>query len=174
MATIRTRSRIETDLPKDVREAVDRLILEPGHTYDDIKDWLSAKGYDISRSSIGRYGKRRFEAYQAIKQFEDHSRAITSGVSDGMPMEEAVGKMMLQKVMAALMDGSADVVENSRLIADVAKLQSSHIQLAKWKDDLEKRVLSVADTAEKIAKEGGLSDAAANEIKTGILGMVKK
>ena len=174
MATVKCNSRVETELPLELRKAVNRLLLEPGTTYDDVAKFLNAKGYDISRSSIGRYGKKFLEAYQNIKQFEDQARAITSGVDDGMPMEEAVGKMLLQKVMAALVDGSADITENSRLIADVAKLQSAHIQMAKWKDDLEKRARSAADAVDKIAKKGGLSDAAAEQIRKKILGVVKR
>jgi hypothetical protein len=174
MVRVKSNSRVETELPLELRKAVNRLLLEPGTTYDEIARFVKSKGFDISRSSIGRYGQRFLEAYQKIKQFEDQARAITSGVDDGMPMEEAVGKLMLQKVMEALVDGSADITENSRLISDVAKLQSAHIQLAKWKADLERRASKAADAVGKIVKRGGLSDAAADAIRQKILGVVKR
>jgi len=174
MVRIKSNSRVETELPLELRKAVNRLLLEPGTTYDEIARFVKSKGFDISRSSIGRYGQRFLEAYQKIKQFEDQARAITSGVDDGMPMEEAVGKLMLQKVMEALVDGSADITENSRLISDVAKLQSAHIQLAKWKADLERRARKAADAVGKIVKRGGLSDEAADAIRQKILGVVKR
>jgi hypothetical protein len=138
MVHVRRRSRIETELPVELRQQLNRVLLE-GATYDEAAAFLNDKGYDISRSSVGRYGKEFFEAYQKIVQFEDQSRALTSATEKGMPMEEAVGKMLLQKVMAALVDGSADVLEVPRLISDVAKLQRSHVAMAQWKREIEKR-----------------------------------
>lgn len=173
MATVRHRSRIETDLPSDVREGLNRLLLE-GATYEEVSLWCKNKGHDISRSSVGRYGKRFFEAYQNIKRFEDQSKAIMSGSDEGMPMEEAVGKLLLQKVMSALVDGSADITENSRLIADVAKLQSAHVQMAKWKGELESRAQKAANSVAAVVKKGGLSDEAVEEIRSRILGIVNK
>lgn len=138
MPHVRRRSRIETELPVQLRQQLNRVLLE-GATYDEAAAFLNGQGYDISRSSVGRYGKEFFEAYQKIVQFEDQSRALTSATEKGMPMEEAVGKMLLQKVMAALVDGSADVMEVPRLISDVAKLQRSHVAMAQWKREIEKR-----------------------------------
>jgi hypothetical protein len=138
MPHVRRRSRIETELPVELRQQLNRVLLE-GATYDEAAAFLNGQGHDISRSSVGRYGKEFFEAYQKIVQFEDQSRALTSATEKGMPMEEAVGKMLLQKVMAALVDGSADVLEVPRLISDVAKLQRSHVAMAQWKREIEKR-----------------------------------
>jgi len=166
----RRRSRIETELPIELRQDVDRLLLE-GATYEEIAEHLKVRGYNISRASIGRYGKEFFEAYGAIKRFEDQARAITAGAADGMPMEEAVGKMILQKVMAGLMDGTANVTENARLISGVASLQNAHVRMNVWKDDLEKRAKKTADAVAKIVKKGGLSDDAADKIRAKILGM---
>ena len=138
MVHVRHRSRIATELPVELRKQLNRVLLE-GATYDEAAAFLSGQGYDISRSSVGRYGKEFFEAYQKIVQFEDQSRALTSATEQGMPMEEAVGKMLLQRVMAALVDGSADIIEVPRLISDVAKLQRSHVAMAQWKREIEKR-----------------------------------
>lgn len=173
MGHVRRRTKIETDLPRDLREQLNRLLLE-GMTYEEGAAWCQRHGHDISKSSLGRYGKTFFEAYQKIIQFEDQSRALTSAVDEGMPMEEAVGKMLLQKVMAALIDGSADVTENSRLLSDVAKLQSAHVQRNKFKIDLETRAKKTADEVDKIVKKGGLSEAVAEDIRARILGIVKR
>jgi len=151
MAHVRRRTRIETELPAILREQLNRLLIE-GMTYAEGESWCKERGYDISKSSVGRYGKVFFEAYQKIVQFQDQSRALTSAVDDGMPMEEAVGKMLLQKVMAALMDGSADITENSRLLADVAKLQSAHVNINRWKGELAKKARTALANIEKKSK----------------------
>lgn len=151
MGHIRHRFKVETELPKELREQLNRLLLE-GMTYEEGETWCRQHGHDIGKSSIGRYGKVFFEAYQKIVQFEDQSRALTTATEEGMPMEEAVGKMLLQKVMAALMDGTADITEAPRLISDVAKLQRSHVAIAQWKGELEKRARKAVENIKKKSK----------------------
>lgn len=167
----RRRSRIEIDLPAEIRKQVDRLLLEPSTTYDEIKTFLTSQGYDISRSSIGRYGKEFFEAYQQVKRFEDQSRALVGEVGDGMTMEEALSKVLLQKVLAAVTKGDFDVMEKSRLLADFAKLQSSNIQREKLKDEYARAARIAAEKVEVIAKKGGLSAATVQQIRKEILGI---
>ena len=167
---VRKRSRIETELPPDLREELHRILLE-GATYEEACQYCADRGHDISRSSMGRYGKDFFQAYQAIKQFEDQARAITSEAGQGLSLEEATSKMMLQKVMAGLVSGEADILEIPRLISDVAKLQSSSVARERLKADLAAKVKKVAGDVEKAVKKSGLSDEAADRIKRQILGI---
>lgn len=166
------RSRVETELPVELRGEANRLLLE-GMTFDDMTAWSTNKGYDISRSSWGRYGKEFYEAFQAVKRFEDQSRVLTSESGEGLTMEEAVSKMLLQKVMAAITTGKFDILELPRLISDVAKLQQSSVQREKLKDDLATRARAAADKVSKIATKGGLSPNAVDQIKREIMGVVK-
>jgi hypothetical protein len=151
MAHVRKRYKIETELPQELREQFNRLLLE-GMTYEEGERWCKQHGHEIGKSSIGRYGKEYFEAYQKIVQFQDQSRALSNTTEEGMPMEEAVGKMLLQKVMAALVDGSADITENSRLLSDVAKLQSAHVSMNRWKGELEKKARKAVANIERKSK----------------------
>jgi len=167
---IRRRSRIETELPPEVRDQLNIQLME-GATYEEAAEWCSRQGYEISKSSVGRYGQRFFKAYQEIIQFEDQSKAIMTSSEKGLPMEEALGKMLLKEVMAKLVEGDVDIIENSRLISDIAKLQGSHVKLAKHKMELEAKASKVAKECEEIAKRGGLSDDAANQIRSKILGI---
>ncbi|WP_028314680.1 DUF3486 family protein [Desulfatibacillum aliphaticivorans] len=169
-AKIRKRSRIETELPRDLREELHRILLE-GATYEEACQYCKDRGHDISRSSMGRYGKTFFEAYQAVKQFEDQAQALKSEVGEGLTLEEATSKMMLQKVMAGLVSGEADILEIPRLISDVAKLQASSVAREKLKADLAARVKKVAGEVADAVKKSGLSDDAADKIKRKILGI---
>lgn len=169
----RKRYKVETELPVEVRERLNRLLLE-GATYEEGAAWLQEQGYEISKSSVGRYGKQFFEVYQEILQFGDQARVLNADVDDGMPMEEAVGKLLLKRVWAALIDGSADITENSRLLADVAKLQSAHVRMNQFKIDLENRAKKAAREVGELVKKGGLSDAAADAIRQKILGIVRR
>ena len=73
----RRRSRIETELPPNIRAEVNRILLE-GATYEEAAQYCHRKGHDISRSSMGRYGKVFFETYARVKRFEDQAAALTS------------------------------------------------------------------------------------------------
>jgi hypothetical protein len=90
VSTVRRHSRVLTDLPPELRREVDRLLLEPGVTYDDIREFLAGRGYDISRSSIGRYGKEYLESYQRLKIAIDQAKCMKAEAGEGLALEEAV------------------------------------------------------------------------------------
>ena len=53
--------KIETEFPVEIRAEIDRFLSENA-TYDQIRMWLNDGGFSISLSSVGRYGKKLFEA----------------------------------------------------------------------------------------------------------------
>lgn len=172
MATIRTHSRIERELPAEVRREVDRLLVEGNATYDEIASFLTVKGYDISRSAIGRYGKDFLAQYQRLRIIEDKSRTLISEAGDGLSLEEAASKVFAQKILEALLSGDLDVLEVPRLVSDFAKLQGSTVLRERLKADFHKRVERTANEVAKVAKTGGLSEEKAEEIRKRILGIV--
>jgi DNA-binding transcriptional ArsR family regulator len=172
MARIRTHSRIERELPAEVRREVDRLLVEGNATYDEIADYLTGRGYDISRSAVGRYGRDFLGQYQRLKIIEDKSRVLISEAGDGLPLEEAAGKLIVQKILEVLMSGEYDVLEVPRLVSDFAKLQSSTVLRERLKMEFQKTVEKTANEVVKVAKTGGLSEEKAEEIRKRILGIV--
>lgn len=168
---VRRHSSVTTELPREVRAEVDRLLLEPGVTYDDITAFLRERGHDISRSAIGRYGKEFMTAYQRLRQVEDQAKSLVSEAGDGLVLEEAASKLFAQQILEALVNNSMDVREKAKLIDAFAKLQASSTMREKFKSEIRKQVVKVADEAVKTAKKGGLSDEAANEIRKKILGI---
>jgi len=129
----RRRSKIETEIPADVREELHRLLLEESATYEEISQWCKRRGFDISRSAVGRYGKAFFEAYQNIKRFEEQSKVIKSKDGDSLTMEEAAGKLMVQKIMAALVNDDIDILEQNKIILAFASLQNANVRREKVK-----------------------------------------
>lgn len=169
---IRQHSRMIDELPPEVRREVDRLLVEGNVTYDDIKEYLAKKGYDISRSGIGRYGKGFLASYQKLRILEDQARTLVSEAGDGMVLEEAVSKLFAQKLVEAQLVEDFDVLEHGRLIGDFAKLQSSTVQRERFKRELKEKVEKTAESVVKTARQGGLSEEKAEEIRKKILGIV--
>jgi hypothetical protein len=169
---VRRHSRIGDELPQELKREVDRLLVEGNVTYDDIKAFLEEKGYDISRSAIGRYGKEFLASYQRLRVIEEKSRALVSEAGDGMVLEEAAAKIFAQKIIEAQLLEGFDVLENPRLIADFAKLQSSTVARERFKRELKDKVEKTAESVVRTARQGGLSDEKAEEIRRKILGIV--
>lgn len=172
MSRSRTHSRISEELPPDLRREVDRLLVEGNATYDDIRAFLATKGYDIGRSSIGRYGKDFLVNYQRLKIIEDQSKTLVSEVGDGMILEEAAAKIFAQKIIEAQLTGKFDVLALPRLVSDFAKLQASSVVRERLKMEIKTKVQKAADEVVKVAKSGGLSKEKAEEIRKKILGIV--
>lgn len=94
-----------TKLPKELREAVDRKILE-GMTYQEIADFLNEKDQEVSRSSIGRYGQRFIARMEKLKLFQEQAKIIVEqgGERPALEVVEATSQMALQTIMEHIMN----------------------------------------------------------------------
>lgn len=134
----RRHSKVEDQLPGELKGEVDRLLIE-GSTYEEITAFLKAKGHDISKSSIGRYGKEFLNEYRKLRIIEDQSRALVSEAGDGMVIEEAASKVFSQQILELLLSRDMDIRTIPRLISDFAKLQASSVVRERLKDDFDKK-----------------------------------
>jgi len=173
VSTVRRHSRVLTDLPPELRQEVDRLLLEPGVTYDEIRDFLAAKGYDLSRSSIGRYGKEYLESYQRLRIAIDQARSMKGEVGEGLALEEAVANLALQQTMEALTKGTIQVADVPKILGEIGKIQSSSVQRERYKLDLEKRVKAAAENVKTIATKAGASAEFLKLIEEELLGILR-
>ena len=61
MAKKRNRTRVSSkldEIPEDLRLKVDVMLADTSNTYEYISQYLKEEGYDISKSSVGRYAMR--------------------------------------------------------------------------------------------------------------------
>jgi len=159
------------ELPEEIRREVDDLLVEPGITYEDIAAYLKKKGYDISRSSIGRYGKEYLDTYQQLRIVEDQARTLVSEAGDGLVLEEAGAKLFAKKIVQLLMEEDVDIQKIPKLLMGFAALQRSSVSREKMKADIQKKISRTAEEVTEAVKSKGLSDAAAEEIRKKILGI---
>jgi hypothetical protein len=173
LKTRRRHSSISDELPAELRAQVDRLLIEPGNTYEDIRAFLVQEGHDISRSAIGRYGQKFLSVYQQLRVIEDKSRALVSEAGDGMVLEEAASKLFAQMILEAQMSGKLDIKKLPRIISDFAKLQASSVLRERLKKEFAEKIKNTADAVSKVARQKGLSEEAAEDIRRKILGITK-
>jgi hypothetical protein len=142
------------ELPADVREQVDALLLEPDITYEDVEAFLKEKGHDISTSSIGRYGKHFLNQVRKLRQIEDQARTLVSEAgADAMVLEEAATKLFAEQVISALMEPGFDARKLSYMLSDFARLQMSSVRREALKAELKKKAEQAVKNIEKKATE---------------------
>ncbi|MBF0567081.1 MAG: DUF3486 family protein [Nitrospirae bacterium] len=172
MANVRKRSRLDLELPATIRQSVERLLVE-GETYDAIKEWLKDKGYDLSRSSIGRYGQGYLERVQNLRMLEDQARTLIGENPEMFVLEEAVSKVMTAAVLQEINTENFKIDGKSGILSDFANLQKASIMRERWKAELGRKVEKTAGEVEKDVKAKGLSESAAALIRKKILGISK-
>lgn len=169
---IRRHSRLTDDLPEEVRKEVDALLVQGAATYDEIKDYLEKKGFDISRSAIGRYGKDFLAAYQRLRIIEDKARTLVSEAGDGMVLEEAVSKTFSQMLLELLHSGKLDLKKAPKIIGEFARLQASTVLRERVKSEYAKKAQKTADSVETKLKKKSLDPETIKVIKEEIYGIV--
>ena len=163
------------ELPPEIREQVDRLLVEGGSSMEEIRDFVAAQGYDFSRTAFARYGNDFLAAYTRLRVIEDKSRVLAgaSGANEGLLLEEAASKLFARQIIEAQLAGEIDLAALPRLLSDFAKLQASTVLREKMKREFQRRVEKAAEEVSKDAAGKGLSEAAAEEIRRKILGIAE-
>ena len=174
MAGRRTHSRI-SGLPKGLREAIDDALLR-GVTYDEIVAWLAGKGAEVSRSSVGRYGKEFSKRLERLAQVRDQTKAIVQEVS-GRPateMHEAANLLAVQQIFERLLDAKDEIDEANivELIKAVAQLEKSAVWRERAKLAFKRQAETAAKKIEEIGEKEGLSPEILRKIREQVYGIV--
>ncbi len=168
----RRHSKITRELPSELIEVVNQKLVG-GFTYLEIAEFLKGLGHEISQASVGRYGRDFLSKLEKLKLVKEQARAIlteTEGLS--LEMEEASVQMALSKIMEFLMElDSLQGEKAHKIMMALARIQSSSVSRERLKMDYRKKAQAAAEEVTKVAKSGGLSDAAVEEIRTKILGI---
>lgn len=94
----RTAGKID-GLPPNVKEQVDIMLLDTAITYTEISQWLINNGYEISRSSVGRYALRTNNLTQRMLEAQQRTEALVKVVQQNPDADYSEAGMRL------LMDG---------------------------------------------------------------------
>ena len=77
----RTRIKCKIDeLPEDLKERVNEMLADPNYTYTEISEYLKARDYEISKSSVGRYALRVGGAVQRLLEAQKQTEALVQAI----------------------------------------------------------------------------------------------
>lgn len=177
------KSRIEIELSDADRAEFNRLLATGRLSIDALTTWLEGKGYEISRSAVGRYAQGYERTAARLRQ----SRAITESLVSELGDAATQGKQgrllveMARSLVYDLMDklqvkeGVADPKDAMMLGKALAELGKAlrfdqdfetKVREQVAKEEREKAAAAVAT----VAKEAGLSEETAATIRAKIFG----
>jgi len=141
------------ELPDDIRAEVNRLLIEPTVTYEDIEEFLKERGHSISSSSIGRYGQWFFNEVRETEMLRDQAALITSDPDQALLLEKLTATMITKRLAMAMQEGDFNVLKHAKLIDAFAKLQRSSTQREQLYNELKKKAKKAFNKAEKNIKK---------------------
>lgn len=143
------------NLPPDIVSAINDAIVNGRKTYKQITEWLNAGGYDISESSMQRYGSKFLAKLERITQAREQAKSILE-TSAGLKteMSEATSTVAFQLLMDMFVNTEAgpDGELNKNVIQAInafSNLERSGTGREKLKFEYDK---GVAAATEKITR----------------------
>lgn len=165
-----------SQLPAEIRAELERRLIQNGFSgYQDLEDWLRSLGFEISRSSLHRHGQKFEERVQALKLATEQAKAIVTAAPDEEgAVSDALMRLVQEKLFQVLLDFQLDPkkpINIANAAKAVAQLSRATVTQRKWQAEVRERAQEAAEAAAKIAKKGGLSGDAVDEIRRRILGI---
>lgn len=98
MGKQRTKTRVRCkidDLPEEIRLQVDVMLTDTSNSYVYISQYLKDAGYDISKSSVGRYATRTNTATQRLLEAQAQTERLIQVVKDNPDADYTEAAIML-------------------------------------------------------------------------------
>ena len=167
-------------LPREVKEWLDQALAGGGFSgYQLLADELAARGYEISKSAIHRYGKKFEERLAALKAASEQARAIVDAAPDNEgAINEALMRLVQERLFSVLQDleVNPEKLNLASLARSIAELGRASVAQKRFADEVrkeerEKARADAAEAASQATRQLGLSDDQAAFIRAEILGV---
>lgn len=163
-------------LPKAVKEWLDAALIDGNFAdYELLSNDLQAKGYDISKSSLHRYGSQFEKKMAALKIATEQAEAIAKSVPDD---ENALGDALLrviqEKTFSLLMNmEDPEKISFGSLAKIATEVGFASTNVKEFRSKVKTKAKEAAADVSSIAKKAGLTDEAVDIIKRRILGIAE-
>lgn len=163
-------------LPKEVKEWLDNALIEANFgDYELLATTLQEKGFDISKSSLHRYGSVFETRMAALKIATEQAEAIAKSVPDD---ENALGDALLrviqEKTFSLLMNmENPDKISFAALAKIATEVGFASTNVKEFRSKTKAKAKEAAAEVGKIVKKAGLTPDAIDNIKRAILGIAQ-
>lgn len=150
MGDKRSKQRISSkidELPEDLRMKVDVMLADTSNTYEYISQFLKGEGYDISKSSVGRYATRTNNAMQRLLEAQAQTDRLIQVVKENPEADYTEAAIIL--TMNGLLNKVATAEEefNEMPLDKAGRLIASLSRTKVYKDRVKQDMRKKADTA---------------------------
>lgn len=150
MGDKRTKQRITSkidELPEDLRMKVDVMLADTSNTYEYISQFLKGEGYDISKSSVGRYATRTNNAMQRLLEAQAQTDRLIQVVKENPEADYTEAAILL--TMNGLLNKVATAEEefNEMPLDKAGRLIASLSRTKLYKDRVKQDMRRKADIA---------------------------
>lgn len=150
MGGTRSRQRITSkidELPDELKMKVEVLLADTSNSYEDISRFLKEEGYDISKSSVGRYATRTNKAVQRILEAQAQTDRLIQVVKQDPEADYTEAAILL--TMNGLLNKVATAEEefNELPLDKAGRLIASLSRTKVYKDRVKQDMRRKADTA---------------------------
>ncbi|MBZ9574405.1 DUF3486 family protein [Modicisalibacter sp. MOD 31.J] len=173
------------DLPPEVREELNERLVSTGFQgYSALAEWLSERGYNVSRSSVHRYGQDLQEEFEEamgnVRKTTEMAKAMADAVEDDegnlIDATARIVQEQLLRVSLALRKAEHDPEVSAHHLAKVSKALTNlgRVSIAQKKHAKEVRqevAQEAAEAADSAMAGQGMSREAIDTIKREILGI---
>ncbi len=175
-----TRGRISSvkTLPTEVKAWLDQELVRRHFTgYVDLAELLASQGYEISKSALGRYGKRFKAEQDQLRQSIEMAKAFAEVVGDdGAALNQTLTALAQQELMSVIREGRYDDadIKLPALIQSIAQLNRQNIATLKFQIAEAARTQALKEAAsavEEAARQQGLTAEQAEFWRTRVLGV---
>lgn len=135
------------ELPEDLRRKVDVMLADTSNTYEYISQFLKGEGYDISKSSVGRYATRTNNAMQRLLEAQAQTDRLIQVVKENPEADYTEAAILL--TMNGLLNKVATAEEefNEMPLDKAGRLIASLSRTKVYKDRVKQDMRKKADTA---------------------------
>lgn len=135
------------ELPEGLRMKVDVMLADTSNTYEDISKFLKTEGYDISKSSVGRYATRTQKSMQRLLEAQAQTERLIQVMKENPDADYTEAAIMM--TMNGLVNRMATAEEEwdeipldkaGRLIASLSRTKV-------YKDKVKQEMRKKADVA---------------------------
>ena len=150
MGDKRTKQRITSkidELPEDLRMKVDVMLADTSNTYEYISQFLKGEGYDISKSSVGRYATRTNNAMQRLLEAQAQTDRLIQVVKENPEADYTEAAILL--TMNGLLNKVATAEEefNEMPLDKAGRLIASLSRTKVYKDRVKQDMRRKSDIA---------------------------
>ena len=167
-------------LPPEVKAWLDSALVEGNFSdYEALASELGAKGYDISKSAIHRYGQTFEDKLAALKMASQQAKAVVEAAPDNEgAVNEALMRLVQEKIFQLLMaqEGQIDLPKVAKAVAELGKatvVQKKFRREEQERIEREARAQLLAEQEQKLEElrgSDGMSEQMESRIRRILLG----